>query len=414
MLKRLRWKFIGTAMLASVIVFTVLLVGINMAYRTLSIRNIDMTLQMIASNEGRFPPNMDANMPPRDDFRGLGMPITAETPFETRFFVVWAADEDGNVRKEMRSIASVSDEEAESYYAEAEGRKQDIGFISLFRYRRCESSDGSYIIFLDCTRQIHTFRNILYVSLMVALLALMVTFLLVIILSKKSLAPVARSIESQKRFITDASHELKTPLTVIASHADILCMENENNEWAQGIRRETGRMASLVNDLVLLSRWDEEAPIREKYEFDLSGAIWDTLAPFQKLAEAKSKMIRAEIEESLHFTGDEGAIQTAFSTLLENAVKYSLPDSVISVELNRVRRNLILEVSNACQPDEQRDLSRLFDRFYRADTSRARNSGGSGVGLSIAKAIVEAHGGKISAFYRGSDHICFRISLPDK
>ena len=413
MLKRLRWKFIGTAMLASLIVFAVLLTGINAAFRVMSLRGIDGTLRMIAENEGRFPGDISFDKPPREGFRSWEMPMTEETPFETRFFVVWEADAAGSVRKEMRSIAAVSAEEAEAYYAEAEARGGETGFVAQYRYYRGEGDGGRFIAFLDCTQQLHSFRNVFMSSLLVAVLALLITFVLVIALSKLTLAPVARSMESQKRFITDASHELKTPLTVIASHADILCMEDEENEWAQGIRRETARLAGLVNDLVLLSRWDEDEPIREKYEFDLSGAVWDTLTPFLKLAEARGKSIRAEIADGLRFTGDEGAVQTAVSTLLENAVKYSLPGSEITVELTKLRRGMLLAVSNPCREDQVRDLGRLFDRFYRADASRARSSGGFGVGLSIAKAIIEAHGGRISAYYKEAGVICFRIHLPE-
>ncbi len=413
MLKRLRRKFIGTAMLAIFIVFALLVAGINLAFRSVTLRGSDGTLEMLARGRGRFPGNMQFDQPPPAGFRGLDAPMTPETPFETRFFVVWAPGEDGASRKEMSSIAAVSELEAEAYYAEAAGKARDRGFVSRYRYLRSADESGEFIVFLDCTRQLGSMRSVFLISLLVAVLALLVTFGLVLGLSKRSLAPVARSIESQKRFITDASHELKTPLTVIASHADILCMEDEGNEWAQGIRREAGRMASLVGDLVLLSRWDEAEPIRESYEFDLSGAVWDTLTPFRKLAEARGKRLSADIAEGLRFTGDEGAIQTALSTLLENAVKYSLPEGEIRVSLRRLRRSLILEVTNPCEGDAVKDLDRLFDRFCRADASRTRDSGGSGVGLSIAKAIVEGHGGRIGASWLSPGLICFRIRLPE-
>ena len=414
MLKRLRRKFIGTAMLASFIVFALLAAGINLSFRAITLRSVDATLEMLARGRGRFPGSLDFDRPPPEGFRGgLEAPMTPETPFATRFFVVWAPGEDGSRRMDLSSIAAVSELEAEAYYAEAAGKGRESGFVSRYRYCRSSDESGDFIVFLDCTRQLSSMRGVFFSSLLVAAAALLVTFGLVIILSKRSLAPVARSIESQKRFITDASHELKTPLTVIASHADILCMEDGGNEWAQGIRRETGRMASLVGDLVLLSRWDEAEPIREAYEFDLSGAVWDTLTPFRKLAEARGKKLTADVAEGLRFTGDEGAIQTALSTLLENAVKYSLPEGEIGVTLRRHRRSLILEVTNPCREDAALDLDRLFDRFYRADASRTRDSGGSGVGLSIAKAIVEGHGGRIGASWLSPGLICFRIRLPE-
>jgi len=411
MLKRLRRNFILTAMSAIFIVFLILVSGINLVYRHITVSNLDGTLALLAENGGRFPRGMGLNRPEREP-SPFTQPITPETPFETRFFVVWADSEGGEGRKEMGAIAAVSEEEAEQYYAAAAGEKSDRGFVGQYRYLRGSGGEGEYIIFLNAANQLRSMESILLISALVALGGLIVTFLLVLAFSRRTLAPIARNMESQKQFITDASHELKTPLAVISSHADILCMEDEGNEWAQGIRREVAQMTGLVGDLVLLSRWDEEAPIRDRYDFDLSGAVWDTLAPFRRMAEARGKSISAQVAEGITFNGDEGALQTALSTLLENAVKYSLPESEITLSLEKSRRSILLEVSNACRPDYRPELDRLFDRFYRADPSRARSSGGHGVGLSIAKAIVEAHKGRISAAMPENGRIVFRIQLP--
>ena len=413
MLKRLRLKFIATAMPAIFIVFALLVGGINLVFRAVTIRSLDGTLTMLAENKGAMPRSVvPPEKPDRQPGDPWGPPVTPETPFETRFFTV-RSGADGELVTELGFIAAVSEAEAEEYFHRAAAARRDRGFADRYRFLRVRGEGGDFIVFLDCTRQLYSLRSVLLVSLGAAFLALLLTFGLVVAFSGRSLAPVARSMESQKRFITNASHELKTPLTVIASHADILCMEDEANEWALGIRREAGRLAGLVSDLVTLSRWDEESPLREKYDFDLSSAVWDTLTPFQKLAEARGRRMTAEIEDALRFTGDEGAIQTAVSTLLENAVKYSLPDSEIAVSLKKNRRSLLLTVENACTPEEDRDLSRLFDRFYRADPARTRSSGGHGVGLSIAKAIVEAHGGRIAALCPEPGRIRFRITLPE-
>ena len=414
MLKRLRLKFIGTAMSAIFIVFALLVGGINLVFRAVTVRSLDGTLTMLAENKGAMPRSVvPPEKPDRQPGGPWGPPVTPETPFETRFFTVRRASEGEELVTELGFIAAVSGGEAEEYFLRADAARRDRGFVEQYRFLHVREEGGDFIVFLDCTRQLYSLRSVLLVSLGAAFLALLLTFGLVVAFSARSLAPVARSMESQKRFITDASHELKTPLTVISSHADILCMEGETNEWARGIRREAGRMAGLVSDLVTLSRWDEESPLREQYDFDLSSAVWDTLAPFQKLAEAGGKTLTAEIGEGLRYTGDEGALQTAFSTLLENAVKYSLPGSGITVRLEKVRRSLRLETVNPCAPAALRDLNRLFDRFYRADPSRSRESGGYGVGLSIAKAIVEAHGGRIAADSPAEGTIRFRITLPE-
>ncbi|MBR4425911.1 MAG: HAMP domain-containing histidine kinase [Oscillospiraceae bacterium] len=405
MLRRLRWKFIGTAMLAVLIVLTLLVSGINLAYRSISIDGLDHMLDMIAANQGRIPENVPGTAP-------WGFRMTPETPFETRFFLVrrMAGGEDVAVQTDY--IASVSAEDAETYLRQALAAGQTRGFVAQYRFLRVQEADGTVFVFLDSSRQLQAFRTLLLISSLITCAALCLTFFLVWLLSSRVIRPTLRSIESQKRFITDASHEIKTPLTVISSYADVMCMEDEQNEWARGIQKESHRLAQLVADLVLLSRWDEEEPIRETRRFDLSRAIWDTVTPYKHLAEAGGMRFSVQIAEGLQLEGDEGAIQTALSTLLENAVKYSLPDSEIHLTAEKLKRSVSIQVSNACALPEDLELERLFDRFYRADPSRSRDSGGAGVGLSIARAILEAHGGKIAASREAGDRVLFRITLP--
>ncbi len=408
MLKRLRWKFIGTAMLAIFIVLTVLVGGINLAYRRISVNSIDHMLDMIASNQGRVPDYSPGAAPPAP----WGFKMTPETPFETRFFLVRDSSANGEIQMQTDFIASVSEKDAEAYYSKAAAANKRTGFVGPYRFLRTEGQNGAVYVFLDSSRQLQTFRNLLLISSLITLGALCLTFLLVWLMSGRVIRPTVRSIESQKRFITDASHEIKTPLTVISSYADIMCMDDENNEWAQGIRKESHRLSQLVSNLVLLSRWDEETPFREKQRFDLSRAIWDTVVPYRNLAEKKGKRFSMQIAEGLALDGDEGAFQTALSTLLENAVQYSLPESEITVTASKVRRSSCITISNFCTIPDHLELDRLFDRFYRADPSRSRDSGGTGVGLSIAKAIIEAHGGKIGVSKEQANRIFFRISLP--
>ena len=408
MLKRLRWKFIGTAMLAVFIVLTVLVSGINLVYRQITVRGINFMLEMISSNQGRVP----AYSPENARRSPWGAEITPETPFDTRFFVVRANTAAGDDAIQTDYIAAVNGKDAEAIYraAVASGRKS--GFQDQYRFLRTEGEEGATYVFLDSSRQLQTLHNLLLISVLITLGALCLIFILVWLLSDRVVRPTVRSIESQKRFITDASHEIKTPLTVISSYADIMCMDDPENDWAQGIKKESQRLSQLVSDLVLLSRWDEETPFREKRRFDLSRSIWDTVTPYRNLAEAKGKTFSASIAEGLLLDGDEGAIQTALSTLLENAVQYALPDSEIVLTAEKVKRNITIDISNACVLPDNLELDRLFDRFYRADPSRSRDSGGTGVGLSIARAIIEAHGGKIGVTMGKNDIILFHIVLP--
>ena len=338
--------------------------------------------------------------------------MTPETLFETRFFVVWQNADAENHQKQMDFIAAVTGEDAESFYEKANASGRVSGMIGQYRFRRASGENGDFFVFLDCARQLRSMQTLLRVSALVTLAALLGTFDLVWLLSGKVIAPTAQGIERQKRFITDASHEIKTPLTVIRSYADVMCMEDESNEWASGIQKESERLTHLVSNLVLLSRWDEEAPLTERRSFDLSRALWDTLTPYQNLANAKNRQLEAELPEGLTLSGDESAIQTAFATLLENAVQYSTPESVIQFSARREKRHIVARLANRCTLPEGFDPNRMFDRFCRAGASRSRDTGGSGIGLSLAKAIIEAHGGEITARLTAPQAIAFDIRLP--
>ena len=239
----------------------------------------------------------------------------------------------------------------------------------------------------------------------------MLVFILVVFFSQYAIKPYVKNIERQKRFITDASHELKTPITSIATSADIAAMEYEGDEWISNIRKQTARLARLVNELVALSRLDEEMPFPEKNWFSLSDAAWEAAEPFGVLAKAKGKKYFQEIEEGMALYGDRDSIQQMISILLDNGIKYSGECGEVHLYIYHRRRKIYIEVSNTCDLPDISGLDRLFDRFYRLDASRSSHSGGSGIGLSMARAIAEAHGGRIGVESEGGKSICFQVVL---
>lgn len=210
-------------------------------------------------------------------------------------------------------------------------------------------------------------------------------------------APYLRNLSVQKQFITNAGHELKTPLTAISTSADVLAMEYPGDEWAENIQAQSARLARLIADLVTLSRLDEENPFPEKTEFSLSDAAWEIAEPFSSLAAAKGKRYSQEIEDGVLLTGERQAVQQMVSILLDNAVKYSDEGGEISLRVSKAGKRAQIQVFNTCSGAESLDISRLFDRFYRADESHSSAVGGTGIGLSIARATAEAHGGSVRA-----------------
>ena len=206
------------------------------------------------------------------------------------------------------------------------------------------------------------------------------------------------SYEKQKRFITDAGHEIKTPLTIISANVDILEMELEDNESLQDIRNETKRLRSLTEELVELARMEESEAGIQKIEFPISEVVEETAKPFVNLAASQKKEIQFDIQPLLTIKGDSGKVKKLVNIFLDNAMKYSPEGGKILLKLNKQNRSICLSVYNTTENKVEREqLSHVFDRFYRTDTSRNSETGGHGIGLSIAKAIVNAHGGKITA-----------------
>lgn len=208
---------------------------------------------------------------------------------------------------------------------------------------------------------------------------------------------MAESYAKQKRFITDAGHELKTPLTIISSNTDVLEMTQGENEWTASIKSQVKRLAKLTNDLVSLSRLDEENSKLIMTDFSLSDAVTEALEPYKKLAEQNGKRLDAFVQLNISYTGNEDSIRKLVGILADNAIKYSSVGGAITVSLKQSGRGAALQFSNPVDSIEKGNHDIMFERFYRSDESRSSETGGYGIGLSIAKAIVLSHRGKIGA-----------------
>ena len=228
----------------------------------------------------------------------------------------------------------------------------------------------------------------------IATLSVAAVLLLVVLLSRRAIDPVVRGAEQQKQFITDAGHELKTPITVIATSLKVLEMEVGPQKWIDKARAQTEKLRALVDSLVTLSRMDEErSPLRME-PFPVSDAVAETAESFRQVAQDGGRALELSIAPDLTYTGDQCAVRQLTSILLDNAVKYAAPGAPVSLSLEKSHGGVTLRVSNACENAEDIDTARLFDRFYRAGPSST--SGGFGIGLSIARGIVQGHHGAFS------------------
>lgn len=402
MLKKMRWRFILAAMTAVFTIVVILSLCVNLWFHKSVVGQLDNTLRRILVSEQR---HVD---PFRDGFPGEG--FSPERPYMMRYFAVTVAENGAITHTSRDYISSITNEDAAQYAHYAVKRGREFGFYEGYRYMVARG-EVTTAVFLNAEIEVAAQRALLFASAMVSLICMLVAFVIILLLSKRALDPYMRNIERQKRFITDAGHELKTPLTAIAASADVLAMEDRKNEWVETIQSQVQRLSKLVNSLVTLSRLDEEQPLPEQTDFSLSDVIWEVAEPFGALAEAKGKRYSQSIADGMTMHGDEAGMGQLVSILLDNAVKYAAPGGEIRLTAYRQHRENVIEVYNTCHLADPEHINRLFDRFYRPDESRNSATGGTGIGLSIAKAIAEAHKGTIEAETNNGEDITFRVRV---
>lgn len=339
-------------------------------------------------------------------------PMNPETPYSTRFFSL-LFDQDGNlIKKDLAHIAAITDDDIAEYISVALKHGEGYGYYSDYKYRVILQDNREYmVVFLDCYQEIHAIRVLALCSFAAMVICIGLVYILVVIFSKRAIDPVVRSQKQQKQFITDASHELKTPITVIATSLKVLEMEVGKQKWIDKARSQTEKLRELVNSLVTLSRMDEEdSPLKFEH-FSISDALLETVDSFTDYAESNGHALKVTITPDLDFYGDEYAIRQLASILLDNAVKYAAAGSDITFSLVKNKKHLLLKTSNTCQNLDEDSLRHLFDRFYRPDQSRSHETGGFGIGLSIARSIAEGHKGTIHACCPVKDQIEFTVKL---
>jgi len=389
---RFRRRFVTVCMLSVTTVLVSILAVINvMNYNTQTSR-LDRTLDFLIKNGGAFP----TAQPPSEDING-DHPVEETNPearFTTRFFTATFADDGTVASSNVESVAAIDQTEAEALALEAYASGKSSGWADAYRYR----VDGSLAVFVDASNTLDTIRQLAVASCLITFSALLVIFLLMVIFSRIASRPVAESLSRQRQFITDASHELKTPLTIISANAEIIDMNFGENEWARSIAKQTERMAKLIQNLIELTRIDEGAKKLAVARFNLSDAVYDTAMTFATPAARRGLTVSVDTPPDLFAQGDEASARQLVSILMDNAVKYADPSGEILVRLSLSGKYGSLTVSNPYKNGAALKTDRLFDRFYRA--SEARTGDGSyGLGLSIAKSIVDAMKGKITASY---------------
>ena len=260
-----------------------------------------------------------------------------EENYMTRFFIVTLDENNTIIESSLDFIASVDEDDLLFYTDSALGKNADRGYIGGYRYARSYVDGSTIITFLNCEREISSMRTILAMTLAISGVSLLLVFALVLLFSKTAIQPIAQNIEIQKRFITDAGHELKTPLTSISTSLDVIEIDKGEDEWTQNIRSQVGRMTGLVGELVALSKLDEIKPVPDKENFDLTGAAWEILEVHTPQAKARGKEIMTDIQDGITIFGEKASVQQMLSVLIDNAIKYSDDNGTIVLTLNTVK-----------------------------------------------------------------------------
>ena len=469
MIKKLKIRFIILAMISLVVLLSLIVAGMNIANYRNVVSDADTRIEVLEENSGRLfggpsamvesagnNGNMNARAGGNDEDdraefdagdpdyidsdddnnnyfgpKGPGGPsMSRDEAEESRFFMV-IASQDGDIQStNVARISSVDESEAASMAKEALASGNDTGFIDDFRYSVNDFKGGKRVTFLDCGRTLATFREFLRASILMSLIGLLAVFFVILYFAGRIVKPVAESYEKQKRFITDASHEIKTPLAIIKANIDLMDMELDSAETGKteedrtkavselreslgDINDQVDRLTGLTNDLVYLSRMEEAENSLVMTEVPISDIVEETVSSFEPLAAEKGKEISKEIEPMVTVQGSSKELEKLVSILMENAIKYSIDPRrielkedecgmpappLIHVSFNKEGRNAVLRIFNRTENElTNESLSHVLERFYREDSSRNSETGGHGIGLSMASAIVNAHGGEISA-----------------
>ena len=421
MIKKLQQRFIRIAVI-SLTVAMVLVVGIVNIANWISVRGeLFSTLNLLAENETDGKESTERE---RERTAPSGQEDGESTPFprpsrhfrnmmaESNWFSALVS-ETGEVERVMLArIKNLEEDTARELIGQITASGRTEGFHQDYLYRIMERRNGRReVMVLNCETRLATVRKLVLISAVACAGGILLAWLLVTLASRKAVAPVIRNMEQQKQFITNASHELKTPLTVISTNMELLQMETEGNPWVRSTQKQTAMMRKLVDELVYLSRMEEERPTLELETLDPGKLLEETAEPFVSMAEYNGREMRVEAEKGLRMTCDRASIQRLMSTLCDNAVKYA-SDGPITAEIRGEGKSIILRVSNPVEePLTKQQCDQLFDRFYRMDPSRSKGkNSGFGIGLAIASAVAEKHGGKISAAMEG-DRLVFTCQL---
>lgn len=432
MIRKLQKKFISITAAALFVMILSVMAAVNGISFYQTNKMLDSRLEQIMSGPEKYFSDPEAHLPDPDFFSDAPKPVS---PFDhapypkgngiiPRFENILKIHFDGCLvcLDENGEILEIHQDGAENY-SETElsdivsrifSDKKEQGWHQYYKFckttiRRSDGTSETVIGLLNASSSLYSVLTMLLISIVIGVSSFLLVLLIIILASKRAVKPIAESYARQKQFVTDAGHELKTPLTVISANNELSRMLYGESEWFDSIDKQISRMNVLVQNLITLAKMDEEQ--RPVFScINLSDAVYDTAKSFENLIHSRGRIITFDIADDITCLGDESRLRQVISILMDNAAKYCDEKGKIAVRLISDRQ-IHLQVINDCRTAANCDFDKVFERFYRAD--KARTSDGSfGLGLSIAKSIVELHKGNIRARLLEHNRVMFEVTLP--
>ena len=349
----------------------------------------------------------------RKNFRLFDPVLNEDDRLSAVYFVVRFDENDEVIYTDVSNISSVDEETATDYASQVLKKNKEKGKLDGYKYVVSYAPDGhgKTIVFLDIKSASQSILAVALVSVGIGLLCWISMLLLIIALSKKAIRPIASNIERQKQFITDAGHEIKTPLAIILANTDAMELHNGESKWSKNIRKQTTRLSELMQRMLSLAKMDEGTAKLKFEDIDISKLVNESATSFKESAKQKNLTIEKEIEDNVICKADKESMTQLINILTDNAVKYADESSTIKLKLKKHDKHMKFSISNTCSNLPDVPPEKMFDRFYKGDSARTQKSGGFGIGLSVAQAVVESHKGIIKATYPSDNTIKFEVEI---
>ncbi len=422
MIKKLRRKFILVATAVVIIIVVGALSLINfIAYMRMN-SQIQSFLTYISQNDGNI---YQKKIMPNSDWFGetTWSEDTPDFPYQIRFFSV-LVDSNGYVKEiNIKNTVAFTEKEAVQYAQTSVQSGKLQGYFKKNRanyaYMITQNGDGNIlIVIMDCTREMVTISDFMQDSLSFGCICILLFVLILSVLSNMAIKPFVHNIESQKRFITNAGHELKTPLAIISANTEAMELINGKNQWTQSILKQIKRSSKLINDLIMLSKMSEGSKIKMNFALlNLSEIVQEIDKSFSQMTVEQQKQLTSQIELNVYIQSDAKYLYELVNILVDNAVKYCDDNGTIAISLATKKKDIILSVANDYAEGKNVDYSRFFERFYRGDVSHSSEKAGYGIGLSIAEELTQLLNGKIKVEYTAGKFMFslkFKLASPPK